>query len=527
MNGGVSPKVSADGHRQMLKSAGAIGALTGVSRVLGFVRDMVIASAFGTGIGAEAFVVSFKIPNLLRDLVGEGAANAAFVPVLTECRQKQPKDYWSLVSSLFFVLAGILLVISVLGVLLAPAIVRLLAPGFVDAADPGKFPLTVRLTRIIFPYILLIGLSALAMGVLNSLREFTSSALGPILMNVCMIVAGVFFERQYGPMALVVGVLAGGFAQLFCQIGPLTKRGFRLVTPGVGHGYGRKIIRLLIPRAVGSGLYQVNVFVDSILASFERIVGPGGQSALYYSNRLFQLPLAIFGVSLAQAVLPTFSSQMVDNDREAFKRTFSMTVRMLTFAALPAAVGLIVLSEPIVRIIFQRGRFDGYSTSITSSALFFYGFGLWSCCLIKIMANSFYAMQDTRTPVKVMGVSVLINVILSLMLMRTLKIAGLALASSLSAAINLTLLYYFLRRRVGPIDEVRILKTLGKVLAASAAMGLFNAGMCRLCLGPPGAGQILILAGCIIMSIVLYFALCVLLRLEEAHKILSWRRRKI
>jgi putative peptidoglycan lipid II flippase len=514
-------------HRHLIKSAGILGALTGVSRVLGFVRDMVIAAAFGTGVAAESFVVSFKIPNLLRDLVGEGAANSAFVPVLTECRQRQQKDYWALVSTLFYIMAAVLLALCLMGIIFAPQIVRLLAPGFVDSADVGKYPLTVRLTRVIFPYIFLIGLSALAMGVLNSLKEFTSSALGPILLNLCMIIAGVFFEKRYGPMALVFGVLAGGVLQLGCQIRPLVDRGFRLTRPGLGHGYARKIVKLLIPRAMGSGLYQVNVLVDSVLASFEKIVGAGGQSALYYSNRLFQLPLAIFGISLAQAVLPTFSSQMVAQDLEGFKKTFSLTVRTVIFTVLPASVGLIVLCEPIVRIIFQHGQFDEYSTRITSAALFFYGFGLLSCCLIKILVNSFYAMQDTRTPVKVMVFSVLANVLMSLFFMRVFKIAGLALASSLSATMNMGALYYLLRKKLGPIDEERIFVSFIRMLCAAVLMGLFTAFFARVALiDTPGLSRIgqgaALLSG-IFVSILIYFGLCLLFKVEEAKRILSWR----
>ncbi|MGH7198742.1 MAG: lipid II flippase MurJ, partial [Candidatus Omnitrophota bacterium] len=200
-------------QRSVAKSAGVIGSLTGVSRLLGFVRDLVIASAFGTTVAAEAFVVSFKLPNLLRDLAGEGAANAAFVPVLTECREKKPEDFWGLVSTLFLIMAAVLALLSIAGILFAPLVIRLVAPGFVAAADADKFPLTVQLTRAIFPYIFLIGLSALAMGVLNTLKEFTTSALGPILLNISMIVWGIFFERFYGPMALVLGVLCGGVLQ--------------------------------------------------------------------------------------------------------------------------------------------------------------------------------------------------------------------------------------------------------------------------------------------------------------------------
>lgn len=466
----MSTPPSAQGR--LLRSAGAIGALTGLSRVLGFIRDIVIASAFGTGAAAEAFVVSFRIPNLLRDLVGEGAANAAFVPVLTECREKTPERFWRLVATLFWTLASVLTVLSALGMLFAPRIVALMAPGFLDSPDPGKFPLTVRLTRVIFPYLFLIGLSALAMGVLNTLKEFKSSAFGPALLNLTLIAAGVWFERDYGPMALVVGVLIGGVLQLACQLGPLFKAGFRFGPAGGCGAYVRKIGKLLLPRAFGSALYQINVFVDSILASFERFVGAGGQSALYYSNRLFQLPLAIFGIALAQALLPTFSAQRVREDRDGFRETFSSSVCSLMFVVMPASAGLLVLSRPIVRTLLEHGEFNAYSTAITSSALFFYSFGLLSCCLIKILVNAFYAMQDTRTPVRTMLVSVALNIALSLWLMRPLGIGGLALASTLSATLNGVLLYLVLRRRAGPFDERRMALAFLKTFAASAVMAL-------------------------------------------------------
>lgn len=515
-------------HAKLARSAGTIGAFTGVSRVLGFVRDLVIAAAFGTGVAAEAFVVSFKIPNLLRDLVGEGATNAAFVPVLTETREKRPAEFWPLVSTLFFAMAGILLALAALGVFFAPAIVRLIAPGFESAADPSKFPLTVELTRVIFPYIFLIGLSALAMGVLHSLGEFSSSAAGPILLNLCMIAAGVFFERAYGPMALVVGVLAGGVLQLAWQVPPLVKAGFRFTPPAARRGEGRKIGKLLLPRAFGSALYQINVFVDSILASFEPFVGPGGQSALYYANRLFQLPLAVFGVALAQAILPTFSTQIVRGDTAGFKQTFSVAMRSLVFVSAPATIGLAVLAEPIVRIVFEHGRFDAYSTGITSSALFWYAFGLTSCCFIKILVNGFYAMQDTKTPVRTMFVSVGVNVILSLALMGPLKIGGLALASSLSATLNVALLYVSLRKRVGPLGGRAFAAAAVRMVAAGALMGAFAAAWSRFALdavrGGPAWLQGAYLAFGILLSVSLYFASSLALGVDEARKLLSWKQ---
>lgn len=514
-------------HRGLARSAGVIGALTGVSRILGFVRDMVIAAAFGTGYAAEAFVVSFKIPNLLRDLVGEGAANAALVPVLTEYRQKRPADYWGLVSTLLGVSAAVLLAVTVAGVVLAPQLVQLIAPGFAGSTDPGKYPLAVQLTRWMFPYIFLIGLSAWAMGTLNSLGEFAASALGPILLNVCMIVAGFVFEPTYGPYALVGGVLAGGVLQLTCQIPALLKAGYRPSLPGRSMEAAARVGRLLIPRALGSAVYQVNVFVDSILASFEQWVGPGGQSALYYSNRLFQLPLALFGLSLAQAILPTFSAQVVDGRTPEMKRTLVFALRVLAMLVVPAAAGLIVLAGPIVRIIFERGEFDAYSTDITSRALFFYAWGLLSCCAVKIFVNAFYAMQDTRTPVRTMGLCVLLNVPLSFVLMRSLGIGGLTLASSLTATLNVVLLYRSLSRRIGGLDKSALWDAAWKTILSGAAMAavvhvLMGWGLERL---PQGsvAVQATLLAGVIAAGAVVYFGSLGLLRYPELAKVLRWR----
>ncbi len=519
----MSTPASTDAH--LRKSAGTIGAFTALSRVLGFIRDIIIATVFGTGLAAEAFVVSFRIPNLLRDLVGEGATNAAFVPALTECREKTPERFWRLVATLFWTMTAILFILSVLGVLFAEPIVALIAPGFVNSSDPGKFPLTVQLTRVIFPYIFLIGLSALGMGVLNTLKEFRSSAFGPALLNLSLIAAGLWFEKDYGPMALVVGVLVGGALQLACQVPPLVKRGFRLFPAGGEGEYTRKIGRLLLPRAFGSALYQINVFVDSILASFESFVGIGGQSALYYANRLFQLPLAIFGLALAQALLPTFSTQMVRNDRDGFRATFASSVCSLMFIVLPASFGLIVLSRPIVRVLFEHGRFDAYSTSITSSALFFYAFGLLSCCLIKVLVNAFYAMQDTRTPVRTMLVAVAFNIALSLVLMGPLKIGGLALASTLSATLNGALLYRILRKRTGPFDEPRMLRAFVKMALAAGLMALaawaYNIFVLEQLREASRTLQYLALGGGIVAAIAVYFVAALFLRIDEARKIFS------
>lgn len=516
-------------HRFLAKQTGLISLFTGISRVLGFVRDLVIAQAFGTGIGAEAFVVSFKIPNLLRDLVGEGAANAAIVPVLTEYREKKKEEFWKLANSLILTMGCILLILSVLGVLFAGPLVGAIAPGFLKASDPEKFPLTVHLTRVIFPYIFLIGLSALFMGILNSLKEFKSSAIGPILLNISMIVCGFWFERSHGPMALVIGVLIGGLLQVLCQLPALKKQGFHFTRPHFKHAGVKKIGKLLLPRAFGTALYQFNVFVDSILASFESIVGAGGQSALYYANRLFQLPLAMFGVALAQALLPAFSTQLVNQDREGFKSTFSLALRSLMLIVLPASIGLVVLATPIIRIIFEHGRFDAYSTSITSNALFFYGFGLLSCSFIKIYANAFYAMHDTRTPVKTMLAAVFLNLVLSLILMKPLKIGGLTLASSISATVNMLMLHRALKKKMGSLDEARLFRSFLKILAAALVMGVFsfwyNFSVLESLRVESRSTQSLYLGLGIFASMLIYLGTVFLFRIEEARKFIPQKYR--
>lgn len=512
--------------RHLAKSTGIIGALTGVSRLLGFVRDLMIAAFFGTGASAEAFVVSFKIPNLFRDLVGEGAMNSAFVPVLTEELMHRKNEFWRLVSALFIVMSLVLATLTVAGLVYSEGVVRLIAPGFSHSPDPIKFILAVRLTQLIFPYLFLIGMSALAMGVLNSLKEFTSSALGPILLNMCMIASGYLLEARYGVTALVGGVLCGGLLQLTAQIWMLFRKGLRFERPDFKLPAILKIGRLLVPRALGSALYQVNVFVDSILASFESIVGPGGQSALYYSNRLFQLPLAVFGLSLAQAVLPTFSGQMARKNLEEFKDTLSSVLRALALVIFPAAVGLIVLAEPIVRILFQHGKFDAYSTMITSSALTYYGFGLASCCFLKIFVNAFYAMQDTRTPLKTMFIAVVLNVVLCLIFMRSLKIGGLALASTISATCNLACLYVMLRKRIGPLPEAEIGKSFLKIFIAAASMGVmvafYNDRVLNHSLTTSTSAQALLLGIGIALGGIAYVAFTLILKVTEMQKAFSW-----
>jgi putative peptidoglycan lipid II flippase len=507
-------------HASLARSAGVIGGFTLVSRVLVFARDVLMARFFGTSLAAEAFVVSFKLPNLFRDLVGEGAMNAAIVPVLSETRAlKSDDEFWKLVGSLCVWLVGVLAALTAFGVIFAPVVVGLVAPGF--AADPGKFALTVNLTRLIFPFIFLIGFSAFMMGVLNTLKNFATSAMGPVLQNLAMIGALVWAVPRWGIEGMAWGVLIGGFLQCGIQAVSFTRIGFRWVRGSLLHPGVLKVMKLLGPRVWGSAVYQMSVFVDMIVASFTSIVGDGGQSALYYSSRLFQLPLAIFAVSLSQASLPDLSKHAAEKNNEAFSASLEFTVRNAIFTALPASVGLAVFAREIIEVLFRRGAFGDESVRVTSDALFYYSLGLVSCALIKVLVTGFYALQDTKTPVKTATMCLGINFILNMILMHPLKIGGLALSTSLAATANVCWLYWIMTRKLGPAHKTRPWGSIAKSCIAAAVMG----GICYFGFRPwvqagmAVAGHLGLIRLLLAVSggALIYFAAALLLRSEEAR----------
>lgn len=510
--------------KSILRSASIISLVTFCSRVLGFIRDIVIAALFGTGMISEAFFVAFRIPNLLRDLVGEGAANSAFVPVFCQYWAKEEKrDFWNLAGSAFWIILIILAGLSLFGILFSRSLVTLIAPGFLK--DPQKFLLTTQLTRILFPYLLLIGLTAYAMGLLHTFKSFAAPAFSPCLLNICMIIS-MLIACRFMPnpiFGLALGVLFGGIVQVGIQVPSLLKRGFRprflkinfrVLHPGI-----KKIGRLLIPRIFGTAVHQLNVLVDTIIASLAFIVGQGAVAAIYYANRIVQFPLAIFGIALSSAILPTLSMQAAANDIESLKLTLRLSLRTIYFLMLPAGIGLIVLAQPLIKILFQRGSFDYYSAQITSSALFFYAFGLLFFGGIKILVAGFYALQDTRTPVVIASLALLVNLILNIILMFPLKVGGLALASSLSAGFNFSLLYLSLTKKVGRIITgdlyIYFLKIAGAGLAMAGFVSLFFRKV-SFYLNPDFS---LVLA--IVLGVLVYLGLCFLLRVGKISKLLN------
>ncbi len=455
-------------QKSIIKSTTILSVGTLSSRILGFLRDIIFASLLGTAVSADAFFVAFRIPNLLRSLVGEGAVNSAFVPVFTEyLYKKDKKELLKVASILLFWVMAVLSFLTVVGIFLSPFIVRLIAPGFVENVD--KLQLTIRLTKIMFPYLFFIGLAAYGMGLLYTFRSFYASAFSPCLLNIVLI-ASALISRGDIEIRLAIGVLIGGLMQLGIHVFFLVRKGIKFQKPdSLVHPVVKRIGTLLLPRLFGTGIYQLNVFIDTLCASFAHFVGAGGISAIYYSNRLVQFPLGVFGVSLASAVLPTMSKLASEDNIEDFKSTIVFAMKNILFVMLPASLFFLLFAAPVVRVLFERGEFSEYSTKITSQALFFYAIGIISYCGMKIIVSAFHSLQDTKTPVKVAAVCLIINAVLNFVLMIPLKVGGIALASSISVTINFFALLYFLTRRIGAI-RFNVIFYLLKVLSASLAM---------------------------------------------------------
>lgn len=514
------PDLRADSQGSIIKSTSILSLGTLTSRILGFLRDVVLARLLGTALQADAFFVAFKIPNLFRDLVGEGATNAAVVPVFSEYLvKKDQKAFNHFASVVFFLTVMILSVLTVLGICLAPYIVRLMVPGFM--AEPGKLQLTIELTRWMFPYLFFIGLTAFSMGILFTFRSFKAPAFAPCLLNVSLIasalIAGSVMRRPV--FGLVVGVLIGGILQFLIQLPSLFKTGLRLHRPeNLWHPGARKIGRLLIPRLLGSGVYQLTVLIDTFCASLAGIVGAGGISAIYYSNRIIQFPMGIFGVALASAVLPSLSGLATKNDTAAVKKTIVFSLENIFFVMCPSTVILFLLAHPIIRVLFQRGAFDAYSTGITSWALSFYALGLFSFGGIKILVTAFHALQDTKTPVKVAAMCLCINAVLNFLLMWPFKIGGIALASAISGSVDFLVLFFILEKRLGGLNS-GLLRYFGKV---SLAAGLTGAAV-FLSWHYFSLGQgIVQLIFCGIGGMIFYEWMCLRLNIGQAREIWQW-----
>src|SRR4030042_2076460 len=458
-----------DERHRIARAAGIMSIATFISRILGYVRDMIFALFFGaTGI-SDTFFAAFRIPNLLRELFAEGSMSSAFIPILTEYRQKQGEEEANRLVKITFTFIIITVgIVCVTGIIFSPVIVTVIAPGFLGS--PEKFSLTVLLTRIMFPFLLFISLAALVMGALNTRKVF------------------------------------------FKQI--LRHAGFKGISP------------LLIPATLALAVNQINIVVSNILASY---LQPGSITYLFYSMRLVQFPIGIFGVAMGMAVLPTLSEHAVKGNFDKLTDDFSFALRLLFFITIPAMAGLIVLREPLVNILFQRGKFDYTATVGTAQALLFYSTGIWAVVGVRVVTVGFYSLQDTRTPVKIAVVAMLTNIVFSIILMKPLKHSGLALANALASGVNFTFLFYFLRKKLKRIDGRRILWSFVKTIFASFIMGVVGGLILYGKLWQSHGNtvdKVFYLSGTIALCIGIYFILSLILKNEEALYIMNLAKQK-
>jgi putative peptidoglycan lipid II flippase len=450
---------------QVVRALGSIGAATLASRILGFLRDAVVALAFGAGPITDAFFVAFRIPNILRRLLAEGALSTAIVPVFSDYAATRSREEF--VRMLRAVAGSALVVLtatSIAGVALSPWLLRGIAPGF--TLDPAQESLAVLLTRVMFPYVLLVGLSALAMGALNAQGRFFAAALGPAVLNVGMIAGVVMLASRVDPpiLSLAIGVLVGGVGQLAVQLPSLRACGL-LAAPAwqPRHPAVVRVARLLLPAVFGLAAVQVMVLVNTLLAS---LLPSGSISYLYYADRVMEFPLGIFGIALASASLPTMSRQAAAGDTAGVAATLGFALRLSIFVSVPATVGLVILSVPIVRILFERGLFTAGDTVATAQALVWYSVGLTGFSASRIVAQAFYAVGQPGTAVRLGVMAIAVNAVAAIALMAPMAHSGLALASSIGTFANLAGLVWVARRRFGPIGGRALVRSTGRVIVA-------------------------------------------------------------
>ena len=454
----------------LLKALATVSSMTLVSRVLGFVRDAVIARAFGAGLATDAFFVAFKLPNLLRRVFAEGAFSQAFVPILAEYRRQRGEEGTrALVDHVATLLALALLAVTVLGILAAPAIVWLSAPGF--AASPDKFRTTVELLRVTFPYIFFISLTSLCGAVLNSFSRFSVPALAPALLNVSFIVFALLLVPCFDPPVMALGwaVFAGGVLQLGFQLPFLRRIGMlpRLRLDLGDEGVWR-ILRLMGPAVFGVSIGQISLLVNGIFASF---LVTGSVSWLYYADRLMEFPTGVLGVALGTILLPSLSRSHAEGGAEEFSRLLDWGLRLTLLLAAPAALALALLATPLVATLFHHGAFDAHDVAMTRDALVAYSVGLAGLILVKVLAPGFYARQDIRTPVRIALVTLAATQVMNLVFVWPLRHAGLALAIGLGACLNAALLYRGLRRAGVYVPQPGWGRFLGRLALAMVVMG--------------------------------------------------------
>ena len=534
--------------KSFLKSAKTVSLCTLLSRVLGLARDIICASFFGTSLAWDAFVVAFKIPNLFRRLFGEGALSAAFIPVFTEYLEtKGKKDAWELVNvtgTLLFIILGSLVVLAEISFSIIPTVFSL----------NSKWELVLSLLLITFPYVMFICMVAFAMAVLNSLKHFLMPALAPVALNACWILGVLFLTPAFGDtldtkiFGVAVVILIGGMIQLAIQLPVLRKEGITF-WPSLhfSHPGLKRIIALMLPIIFGLAVVQINVLMDSFIAiafakppdgaehfSLAGITIPypletGAASVLYYGDRLIQFPLGVFGIAMATAVFPYFSTYAARKDWTNFTDTFNQAIRVILFIGIPASVGLILLRRPLVELFYERNAFTAESTFRTSTVILFYAIGVWAYSTSHVIIRAFYSIQDTKTPVKVGAGMVALNLILNLTLIWFLREGGLALATAISATIQIMILFVLLRKKLNITGHKHIITSAIKTLIATFFMYVTCWIMLKIM--PTSDGSLMVkfirLLIPLITALITFFIVSFLLKSEELKYLYnSFRRRK-
>ncbi|HSM98510.1 MAG TPA: murein biosynthesis integral membrane protein MurJ [Gallionella sp.] len=497
----------------LLRSLATISSLTLVSRILAFVRDVLIARIFGAGMATDAFFVAFKLPNLLRRLFAEGAFSQAFVPIFGEYRNRRGhEETQMLVDHVTTMLAVILFVVTLIGIIAAPILVYISAPGFLK--DAAKFDLTVQLLRITSPYIFFISLVAVAAGILNTYNKFWVPAFAPVLLNLCFIGAALWLAPYFDPpiLALAWAVFVAGFVQLAFQVPFLKKIGmlpsirFSLKDAGMW-----RVIKQMGPAVFGVSIGQISLIINTIFASF---LVAGSVSWLYYADRLMEFPSGILGVALGSILLPSLSKCHADNNTAEYSRLLDWGLRLTIMLTLPAALALGMISVPLLSTFFQRGAFVAHDVLMTSYALIGYSVGLIGMILVKILAPGFYARQDIRTPVKIGIVTLLATQAMNALFIGWIQHAGLALSIGLGACLNSAILFHYLRKHGIYQPEPGWAKFFAKIAVAMLALALtlwFGMGTEQSWLTGSGWSRILRLAVLVAEGVVIYFSVLGLL----------------
>ena len=513
--------------RQILKSASIISLVTIVSRVLGYVRDQRISFLLGTTLSADAFLLAYRIPNLLRRLIGEGTVTAAFIPVFTGyMRDSSSEELWGFANRLFWTLALVLSIITVLGVIFSPTVIQ----TFSSPQDrESSWAEAIALNRIIFPYVFFVGLAALGMGILNSYHNFALPASTTSLLNFTIILfstAIVWRYFQSPAISLAVGVLVGGALQFLVLVPQLVRRGMRFdFGISFSHPGIRSVARVLFPRFFGMGVAQINFFVDTFFAAAPRMPR-GSIAALYVSDRVMELVLGGYAIAVATAILPMMSHQAAANDYEGLKRTLTFAVRIVAYITIPAAVGLMILREPIIRMLFQHGQFVAESTRLTARPLLYYAAGLPALACVKLVVPAFYSARDTKTPVIVAIISFALNIFFNVLFLnfffKRFQNGGPALATVLATLFDFFTLFFIFRLRYGALGTIEIFRSISKITLCSAIMGVgcfIGNYYARYTLQSAFFTQLMVFIGLIGGATILYIGLTWIFRCPEIEEV--------